>query len=109
MRLRDRVDALAATTPTEDERGNTTLTWDWANARTEPASVGPLGSSEYTSGQQTVITRWRVILLPGTSCTATSRVRWRGDTYEVDGDVELHTDHRGRAHHCEALLKRVEG
>lgn len=109
MKLRDRVSILSAEDLPTDDHGNIVFDWDNDNAKVEPAEVVPLSSSENLSAQDTVTTRWRVFLLPFTAADSKSRILWRGLIYEVDGDVELHTDSRARPHHREALLSRVTG
>lgn len=108
IRLLDRVSILNATVTPDPYN---TPERDWADAESvlEPAHLSPLSSSENLVNENTVTTRWRVILSPVTAAQSSSRVVWRDLTLEVDGDVEKHTDLRGRVHHCEALLKRVAG
>jgi hypothetical protein len=109
VKLRDRVSILSAGDLAEDSHGNPVVDWENAAVKVEPAEVVPVSSSENLSAQDTVTTRWRVFLLPMTAADSSSRILWRGLTYEVDGDVELHTDSRSRPHHREALLLRVSG
>ncbi|WP_280836138.1 head-tail adaptor protein [Micromonospora sp. A200] len=83
---------------------------DWDNAPpgvAYPAEVQPVSSTEDVVNQQQTVTRWRMFLGPQADLEATDRVQWDGDTYEVDGDVERHKA-RGRLHHLEAVLMRVE-
>lgn len=107
MRLTDRVEILSAGALSEDAYGNPTFDWDNAAVKVEPALVSPVSSSEDLSAQDTVTTRWRVFLLAFSVADAKARLRWRGSVYEVDGDVELHTDTRSRPHHKEALMVKV--
>ncbi|MFE9337764.1 hypothetical protein [Streptomyces sp. NPDC007063] len=44
-----------------------------------------------------------------TDITATDRVRFRGDLFEVDGDPQPWDDERGRPHHLEVNLRHVTG
>jgi hypothetical protein len=107
LRLSDRVQIVSPGDVGEDAHGNPTVDWDSEPVRVSPALVTPVSSSENTIGQQTTITRWRLFLPAVVPVDARSRVRWRESTFEVDGDVELHTDTRGRPHHQEALMVRV--
>jgi hypothetical protein len=109
MRLHDRVSLMSAEDLSEDSHGNVTPDWENAPTIISPAAVVPLSTSENLVGGNQVTTRWRLFLPAAVSVAARSRVLWRGDTYEVDGDVELHTDSRSRPHHLEALLVRVTG
>lgn len=75
----------------------------------ERAEVRPLSTSEpFDPGRDVVITRYKVFLPPWAMVTSSTALRWRGSTYEVDGDVEPHTSH-GRTHHLEAVIRRVSG
>lgn len=107
MRLTDRIEVLSAGALSEDAYGNPTMDWDNAEVKVEPALVSPVSTSENLSAQDTVTTRWRAILLAFSVADARARIRWHGAVYEVDGDVELHTDTRSRPHHKEALLVKV--
>jgi hypothetical protein len=113
LRLNDRVQLVSPGDVGEDAHGNPTVDWDSEPVRVSPALVTPLSaltsSSENTIGGQVTITRWRLFLPAVVPIDARSRVRWRGDEFDVEGDVELHTDTRGRPHHQEALMVRVTG
>lgn len=106
MILRDRVTRLRAEL-VEGDYGNETR--DWANATSVdyPAEVQPVSSTEDVVNQQRTETRWRVFLPASADLEATDRITWDGDTFEVDGEVERHKA-RGRLHHVEAVLLRVE-
>lgn len=114
-RLRDRVTILPAeTAESEDSHGNPVVDWDAATpVENVPAAVSPVtrmsASLEDTVGQDTVISRKLLVLYPDAALTFRDRVVWRGDPYEVDGDVEMHTDRSARPHHQEAFLRRVQG
>lgn len=109
MQFRDQVDVLNAADLPVDGHNNPVPDWDQVVGVREPAIVQPVSSTENITAEQVVISRWRAFLLPLTTATATSRLRWRGDVYEVDGDVQLFPDLRGRPHHREAFLRRVQG
>ncbi len=52
----------------------------------------------------TVTSRCRIVV--GPQCAAaSSRVLWRGQYFEVEGNPEMHTV-RGRVHHYEAIVKK---
>lgn len=72
-------------------------------------SVQPLGSDEQLSDADRVTTRVKLFAPAGTVLTATDAVETGGVVYEVDGDPEFWTDHRGTPHHVECLLRRATG
>lgn len=109
MRLTDQVSILSSTVLSTDSHGNPVVDWTSATVKVEPATVVPVATSELLQSQDTVTTRFRAFLLPGTVADAKSRILWKSATYEVDGQVEPHTDARSRVHHREALLVRVTG
>lgn len=101
MRLRDRV--TLAIGGGRDTRGNPIPYVDHGPYRAE---VQPLNSAEsVAAGVPPLSTYYRLVLEPaGQILTSTSRVKWRGRTFAVDGDVEPHTV-RGRLHHLEVTLR----
>lgn len=109
IRLSDVAEIASAPGQGDDEHGNPTPDWASAAWSREPALIQPVSSSENNAAQDTVISRWRIFLLPVTAATSLSRVRWRGDVYEVDGEVQVFPDLRAKPHHHEAFLRRVEG
>jgi hypothetical protein len=72
-------------------------------------NMQPVSSTEANDGRTQVITRWRLAGPPGMGLTATSRVKWRGMVYEVDGDAGEHESFGGLLDHTEAFLKVVSG
>lgn len=86
-------------TSAPSEYGNTTST-DWSNpTRTEVpgCSVQPAPATAYTVDRDTFTTRHQVYMPPDTDVRSNDRVEWRGDTYDVDGDV-LRWDFPGLSH-----------
>jgi hypothetical protein len=62
--------------------------WDTATRTTvDGCSVQPAPADEFTVDRDTFITRWQVFAPGGTDASATDRVEWQGDTYDIDGDV----------------------
>lgn len=51
----------------------------------------------------------RLVRAPGTDVRATDQVRFRGETYDVDGNPQPLDDERGRPHHIEVRLRLVRG
>lgn len=73
------------------EYGNATQD-DWAAAVTTivpGCSVQPFKAPEFTVDRDNTTTRWLAWMPPQTVISSHSRVVWRGDTYDVDGNPEL--------------------
>lgn len=106
--LKEPVDVLEAATLTDPYSGEANgQDWDNATRTTvQGCSVQPELGSELLVNRDMVVTRWRLRGPSGMAVTARSRVEYRGDVYEVDGDVERWP---GRLAHTSLLLKRVEG
>lgn len=84
---REEVHVLRAPVVTDSYTGNETR--DWAAARRRgpfPAAVQPASTDELTDRRQVTLTRWTVNMEPE-DVLATDRVQWRGDDYDVDGEV----------------------
>lgn len=83
---------------------------DWPNAVTSstPAAwVQPVSSDEQSLNEDRVVARWKIFLPPAVDLLPTDRLVWDGETYQVDGEVQLWDV--GRPHHHEAFLLRVIG
>lgn len=113
MILHDRITVLVRTQPL-DEYGNPAED-DYGNplppviVESAPisAELSPLDSSETLSADRTVVvTRYRVVVGPSIQITPDSAVRWRGVTYEVNGDLEVHAA-GGRVRHHEFVIRRA--
>lgn len=113
IRLPDRVSIMSAADLSENSQGNTVPDWENAATVVEPAFVTSTSQNANTSennvSQDQVTNTLLAILLPTTAARSDSRILWRGLEYEVDGDVMPVPDLRGRTHHCEATLRRVNG
>ncbi|HET8601655.1 MAG TPA: hypothetical protein VFL99_15110, partial [Segeticoccus sp.] len=72
-----------------------------------PCEVSPINSidQQVMTTSSVVITHYRIIMRRDVM-QHDSTVTWRGDDYQIEGDVETHAL-RGRLHHFEAILKRV--
>ncbi len=90
----------------DDGYGNQVHDWSSPASVTYPAEVQPLSGTEDVDDQQRTDTRWRLWLPPDADLVATDRVVWEGDTYEVDGDVQLWKI-KGRPHHLKAILVKI--
>ena len=69
----------------------------------EPVSPVEIKFREYTINREAIVTRWQLFAVAETDIVASDRFRSAGVIYEVDGDVQVWSDH------VEALLKRVVG
>lgn len=72
-------------------------------------SVNARYSQEQTGLRDTVITDLIVYAPPGAPILPTSRVRFKGIRYQVEGEPAVWDDGNGRPHHIEVSLSRVEG
>lgn len=81
--------------------------WDNATRTVLPGNVQPVSTTEDGDARQTTVSRWRAELNVEPTVLATDRVEWEGLVLEVDGEVELHKDRRGRPHHRTLLLRRA--
>ncbi len=101
-KFRDTVTLLRAPIVT-NPYGNSGRDWSVATERTVAANVqGPSGGEDLAEGNR-VTSRWRLFLPATADLAPTDRVRWKGEVYDVDGEVFAR---RGR--HVKALLARVE-
>lgn len=108
MRPRTTVDLLQPATKVDEYDQTTTA--DWTVPPTVhagvPAAVEPLTSTEAVLTAETIVSRLRVYLPGDTVVEASWRIRWRGDDYLIDGDVEPWGNLRGVSYlHC--LIKKV--
>lgn len=90
---------------------------DWANAAEFEVPFGvqvqPSTSVEPIEvGRASVVTHHRLLTPIGVDLDLlrTDRIRWRGEDFDVDGEVARHMrPSTGTVHHVEAMLKRVGG
>lgn len=94
--------------PQKDKHGDP-LSGDPAEVTVSGCSMQPGASTEDLDGRDTVAAEWDLFIPPGVTITALHRVRFHGELYEVDGAPQSWDDERGRPHHIEARLKRVNG
>lgn len=99
----DTITVLRATPGAEDDFGNPTSGVP-VGTTVLGCSVQPIEGDEATVGRDTVVSRWRVWAPVGTDLKATDRVRYDGDVYEVDGEVQRWDS--GTLPHVTALLRR---
>lgn len=104
--LHDRVTILTMEAGTPDRYNRPVLTE--VARKTYRAKVVDKATVEKTSDRDTTTNDFMVILPRSAKITATDRVLWEGDLYEVVGRPEV--KRRGPSvHHLEAIIRRVEG
>ncbi|MFE9920464.1 hypothetical protein ACFYQA_02420 [Streptomyces sp. NPDC005774] len=91
----------------EDDRGHDV--YEDREREVPDCNMQPVSSTEQNDGRTQVVTRWRLAGPPGMVLTPTSRVRFRGVLYEVDGEPGEHGSFGGLLDHTEAFLKVVSG
>lgn len=73
----------------DDDYGNPARDWDAATeSEVTGCSVQPVQGDEETVARDTVVSRWRLYAPDSTDLLASDRVRFEGDVYEVDGEVQ---------------------
>jgi hypothetical protein len=72
-------------------------------------SVNSRYSQEQTGLRDTVVTSLIVYAPPGADIRPTSRIEFQGIRYQVEGEPAVWDDARGRPHHLEVSMQRVEG
>lgn len=85
------------------------LPGDPAEFEVTGTSMQPASSIESIDGGDQIVSLWDWFVPPGTDVRATDQVRFRGELYDVDGDPQPLDDERGRPHHVEVRLRRVDG
>lgn len=83
---------------------------DWDNAvprPDRPANVYPQKSTELLDGRQVTISRWLLFMGADEDLEDTDRVVWEGNTYEVEGEVEV-WKRRGSRQRVAAVLTRIK-
>jgi len=94
-----------------DPRHNTE-TRRWATATETPVlgcSVQPFEAAEDDAGREYARTRLKLFAPPTAPLVATSRVRFAGKDYEVDGEPGLWRDGGGPLDHIQAVIKLRTG
>lgn len=106
MNLRDSITRLRAPLVTA---GYGHQARDWAAATEAPFLVhwSTKSVSEVVGDVARTVTRGKILGGPDLDLESSDRVLFRGDTYEVDGEVML-SFRRGQLHHVRAMLRRVE-
>ena len=107
MRYFDTVTILTPGSKT-DRYNNTVVDWTTATSADSSAWVGPTSTNENLATGDKLVLNLSCHLPPDVTVTAACRIEWRGDTYEIDGDL-LPYSRRGVLHHYECALKRVRG
>lgn len=110
MKPRTTVDLLEPRTEVDEYTQEPSVDWDTAPIVHVgvPAAVEPLTSTEDVLTAATLVGRSRCYLPAGTRVEAWWRVRWLGDDYLIEGDVEKWIGMRGEAYQV-LILKKVTG
>ncbi|MCC9154904.1 hypothetical protein LZP81_30805 [Streptomyces parvulus] len=111
-------DSLERVRPgTRTDRGGNQVP-DWSDAAVQRAPIGSLNIQPTTQTETedptrtAVVTGWHVHSAEGTrpDITAADRLKWRGMTLEVDGEVAEWPDPlTGAVHHIEFTMVRATG
>lgn len=104
---RDTVTVIDRVVTGQDDRGHDV--YEDVEREVTDCNMQPVSSTEQNDGRTQVVTRWRLAGPTGMGLTPTSRVRYRGVLYEVDGQAGEHDSFAGLLDHTEALLKVVSG
>jgi len=103
------IDILTAT-ETTDRYNNKTKSWDNPTRTTETGvHVQPLGTQEDEALGGGTTTDTYQMFGALTSLTASNRVEWQSNTYEVVGEPERWPDPFGGEAYRRAVLRRVRG
>lgn len=125
IRLRDAATLLEPDTSADSYTEEAAPDWDKDPVREldVPFKGEPVSSSEELLTAQTIIARWKgylpalipdptdasgaTLLALADVVTSTWRVRWHGDVYTIDGDVEVHRKD-DTVRYLSVILKRVK-
>lgn len=99
---RQTVTVVTRTRVGEDELGNDR--YDDVETVVPGCAVQPLTTDEQVGDRDTVTSRWQLWAPAGTPLAATSRVRYDGHTFEVDGEPQTWPGISGGPHHVTAFL-----
>lgn len=89
MKLGPHTVTVLRATSADDDYGNPTSNWNTAGETTvSGCSVQPVQGDEETVGRDTIVSRWRLYAPADADLKGSDRVRYAGDTYEVDGEVQ---------------------
>ncbi|MEV7959304.1 hypothetical protein ACIO6T_41400 [Streptomyces sp. NPDC087532] len=91
----------------QDERGQDV--YEDRRRDVDHCNMQPVSSTEANDNRTQVVTRWRLAGPPHMGLTPISRVEWRGQRFEVDGEAGEHGSFGGLMDHTEAFLKVVTG
>lgn len=104
------VEVLDAPLVERDRYGGTVRDWD--NATTTQVrwcSIQPMSGTEQNLDREFTATHVRLFAPYDAPVSASSRVRYDGRTFEVDGEPELWREATGAKSHLQATLKILKG
>lgn len=97
------------------ERNDKILVWDGATetnvsgCRFQPEIGNEQTANSYGVGRDSIASRGVVFGPTGMVVKAVDRVRFNGDTYEIDGPIRRWSSPTGALAHVEFTVERVEG
>ncbi|NJQ04289.1 hypothetical protein [Streptomyces lonarensis] len=99
---------------TTDTYGNPTRDWSAAGRLEMPGwRVQPMQGSRATAAEtiprEGLARMRRCFGPPGADVLTTDRVEWQGETWRIEGDVDLWRSPTGRLDHTELIISRMEG
>ena len=96
---------------TKESRGSTIPDWDNATVTDIlRCSMQPSGTSLSQDGRVLGITdTYTLFAPPDADIEAGDRIKYRGKTYQIDGDVRIQPSATGRLDHLNITLKRYQG
>lgn len=95
---------------TTDEYGNDAIDWSApAEVDVAPSLVQPAATSELDGDREAITTRWTWRMPAGADVIGTDRARWRGEVYQIDGDVQPWDSPTGALDHKVCSLSKVKG
>lgn len=107
MRLPDRITRLRAPLVAGDY-GNSSRDWSAAASTDLYVKVSFTSVTEVVGDEARTFTQAKVFGGPDLDLQASDRVVYRGETYEVAGEIMPSTDGRGNLHHVRARLRRID-
>ncbi|CAG7845775.1 hypothetical protein USB125703_02050 [Pseudoclavibacter triregionum] len=107
MRLRDKVEIIAAKVVT-DQYGETTTDWRTpVVVASAPAQVGYMSVAQLVApGVNSFVEQLRAVMPVVPFDSSKNRIRWRGKVYAADGQAMIRR-RNGRDHHMTLVLKAL--
>lgn len=87
--------------------GNSTRNWAAAGSTDFLVHWSAQSVNEVVGDEPRTVTRGKIFGGPDLDLEASDRVLFRGDMYEVDGEV-MESFRQGQLHHVRAMLRRID-